>query len=70
MRSRKTYTSEQVAAVMRLLRHRKSADRDVQRADRRELRMRYGFWISDFWVGFTDDDFKAKVAEGTFKVVG
>ena len=70
MRSRMNYTQEQAAAVMKLLRHRLSADRTTQKADRNELRTRYGFWISDFWVGFSDHDFKAKVADGTFNLVG
>lgn len=70
MRSRKNYTQEQATAVMKLLRHRLSADRATQKADRNELRTRYGFWISDFWMGFSDADFKAKVADGTFKVAG
>ena len=54
---------------MRLLRRRIGAEREVQKADRNELRNRYGFWISDFGRGFTDKDFGQKVADGVFKIV-
>jgi hypothetical protein len=70
MRSRTTYTADQASAVMRLLRHRLGAKRSVQKADRDELRSRYGFWISEFWSGFTDSDFKKKVEEGILRITG
>jgi hypothetical protein len=70
MRSRRTYTQEQASAVIRLLHHRLSASRQQQKLDRNQLRRRYGFWISEFWVGFSDRDFRAKVADGTFKIAG
>lgn len=68
MRSRRIYTPQQASAVMALLRHRHGADRKTQKADRNELRTKYGFWISDFWVGFTDADFRSRVSDGTFKI--
>lgn len=68
MRSRRTFTSDQAAAVMRLLRNRLHASRENQKAQRDQLRTKYGFWISDFWTGFTAEDFKKKVDEGTFTI--
>ena len=51
MRTRKEYSKESAALVMKLLRHRIGAERNVQKADRNELRYTHGFWISDFWTG-------------------
>lgn len=69
MRTRTRYSSREAAAIMRLLRHRVGASREQQKADRNELRTRYGFWISEFRVGFTDTDFAAKVDAGVFMIV-
>ena len=69
MRTRTRYTAKEASAVMRLLRHRLSAKRDVQKADRNELRTKYGFWISEFGRGFSDKDFRDKLDAGTFRVV-
>ena len=65
MKTKTKYSSSEAAAVMNLLRHRLDADRQIQKADRAQLRRR-GFWISDFWTGFSDVDFRRKVKDGTF----
>jgi hypothetical protein len=69
MRTRTKYTAKEASDVMRLLRHRLSARRDIQKADRDELRTKYGFWISEFGRGFSDRDFRDKVDAGRFRIV-